>query len=655
FFNGLQNSVKRLSDSHKLLTSVSIDAPWGRINVESTWKPTLAASNIAMSWSSTDIKGEKVILSGRSTSIIKLKEKTGVMWKLVGSGLASEKKKPFRFPIMDFAQVYNSVFQYITGDRLLSEWPKAVCTGDCPHRCGCQTSTCMAKECHTQECVSTHMVLGIGTGCTCCGMDVERPFNKYLGVKWSTEYLRTEVLVCVEVTEEERHCEIVEAGTRFNIGPITITISDPQNIGSKLPESLMTVQEIDDSNFVDIMHVGNVISADNSCRLQSCTHGSAVTTRFTALTALIKDDHSSGLNLAVLDPKVNSSWLSWEGCDMDYYCNVGDWPTCTYTGVVTQKLREFLKLDQHRKRLHTTLSFSLKKNLSKRSHTSVRLEGKTVTRMEVKVTALIEVDGMELHSKTIRLSGIRLTGLKCSGCFSCTSGISCSVNAKLTSPDEFTLHLRSTSPNVVVAETSIIARKGPSATTSRFKVFSVRDTKKICFEVVEREYCKDCTPDELTTCTGVELEPTKDILLEHRGTIVQHQNDTCKSKIDCWSNSISSFASGIGDFFKHYIGSIAVGVLGTVLPFALLILFFIYGDKMLWPFKVFCRPCRRCCRKNEGYNKLAEEEELRDIIRKFSKSGELINKDAKDKRTLARLFMSDNPKLKKEKKLSEIA
>nr|WGZ74347.1 pre-glycoprotein polyprotein GP complex [Orthonairovirus dugbeense] len=654
FFNGLQNSVKRLSDSHKLLTSISIDAPWGAINVESTWKPTLAASNIAMSWSSTDIKGEKVILSGRSTSIIKLKEKTGVMWEL-GSELASEKKK-LLVSIMDFAQVYNSVFQYITGDRLLSEWPKAVCTGDCPHRCGCQTSTCMAKEWpHTRNwrCNPT-WCWGIGTGCTCCGMDVERPFNKYLGVKWSTEYLRTEVLVCVEVTEEERHCEIVEAGTRFNIGPITITISDPQNIGSKLPESLMTVQEIDDSNFVDIMHVGNVISADNSCRLQSCTHGSAGDYQIYSTDSLIKDDHSSGLNLAMLDPKVNSSWLSWEGCDMDYYCNVGDWPTCTYTGVVTQNSESFSNLINIEKDYTQRFHFHSKR-ISAKGHT-LQLDLKARPNQDGgEVTALIEVDGMELHSKTIRLSGIRLTGLKCSGCFSCTSGISCSVNAKLTSPDEFTLHLRSTSPDVVVAETSIIARKGPSATTSKFKVFSVRDAKKICFEVVEREYCKDCSPDELTTCTGVELEPPKDILLEHRGTIVQHQNDTCKTKIDCWSNSISSFASGIGDFFKHYIGSIAVGILGTVLPFALLILFFIYGDKMLWPLKVFCRPCRKCCRKNEGYNKLAEEEELRDIIRKFSKSGELINKDAKDKRTLARLFMSDNPKLKREKKLSEIA
>ncbi|ABY82501.1 glycoprotein [Kupe virus] len=651
FFNGLQNAIRRSTESKKLMTSLSIDTPWGAINVESTYKPTLATSNIGMSWSSADIRGDKVILSGKSSSIIKLNAKTGIMWEL-GSELASEKKN-LLISIMDYTQSYNAAFEYITGDRTLSEWPKAVCTGDCPHKCGCTTTTCMFKEWpHTRNwrCNPT-WCWGIGTGCTCCGMDVEKPFNRFFAVKWSLEYIKTEALMCIEVTNEERHCEIVEAGTRFTIGPVTATISDTQNIVNKLPTEIMTIQKLDDSRFVDIMHVSNVISAENSCKLQSCTHGSAGDIQIYHTDNLIKNDHSSGINLAAIDPLVNTSWLSWEGCDMDYFCNVGDWPTCTYTGVVTQNTESFENL------------LNIEKDYTKRFffHTKRIMANSGTLQMDLKarpnegggeVTVLVEVENMELHSKTIKLAGIKISNLKCSGCYSCTSGILCSLVARIDNPDEFIIHLRSKDPDVVVADTGIVARKGISNSAGKIRVFSVAEKKKLCFEVVEGSYCKDCSRDQLNVCTDVNLEPPKDILLEHRGTIVQHKNDTCSSGIDCWSKSISSFASGVGIFFTRYFGSVVLGLLGTLLPFILVIIFFIWGDKLLKPCSIFFRCCRQRHHQHK-YSSLSEEEELRDIVRKFNKSGELLEKGENDKRTIARLFMADVKG--KGKKLKELA
>nr|WGG26889.1 glycoprotein precursor [Nairobi sheep disease virus] len=639
FLNGLQDAARRMTESHRLLTSVSIDAPWGAINIESTFKPVLAASNIDLSWNSAEEQGDKIILSGRSTGIIKLQERTGLMWKM-SSEKASESKN-LLVSVMDFSQLYNSIFQYITGDRSLSEWPKAVCTGDCPDRCGCQTSTCYHKEWpHTRNwrCNPT-WCWGIGTGCTCCGMDVERYFNKYFGVKWALEYVRTDVVVCVELTNEERHCDLVQAGSRFSIGPVSVTLSDPQNVVNRLSSNIMTIQEIADNGILDLMHVSKVISAENACKLQSCTHGSPGDLQILHTDNLIKGDMSGGINLAHLDPQVNTSWMSWEGCDLDYYCTVGDWPSCTYTGVNSINTDSFTNL------INTETDYT-----SKFHFHSKRISARDDTlQMDLKarpnsgggeMTVLVEVNGLELHSKKISLKGLRLTNLKCDGCFACSQGLTCTITAKLESPDEFTIHLRSTSRDVVVAETSVTARKVETGARSSFRAFAVRDVKRLCLEVVEKDYCPSCTVEDLKMCVDVSLEPPKDILIEHKGTIIQHYNKSCDEGYNCWVGSVSGFLVGVKDFFEKNLGGVLIGLISTIFPLVLTVLFFIYGKKLF----CLCRLChKKCCRGSgrgrDGYSRLSQEEEIKEIIKKFSRNGELLGKGENDKRTVARMFM----------------
>nr|ACH99798.1 glycoprotein precursor [Nairobi sheep disease virus]AED88227.1 glycoprotein precursor [Nairobi sheep disease virus]AMT75402.1 glycoprotein precursor [Ganjam virus] len=639
FLSGLQDAARRMTESHRLLTSVSIDAPWGAINIESTFKPLLAASNIDLSWNSAEEQGDKIVLSGRSTGIIKLQERTGLMWKM-SSEKASESKN-LLVSIMDFSQLYNSIFQYITGDRSLSEWPKAVCTGECPDRCGCQTSTCYHKEWpHTRNwrCNPT-WCWGIGTGCTCCGMDVERYFNKYFGVKWALEYVRTDVVVCVELTNEERHCDLVQAGSRFSIGPVSVTLSDPQNVVNRLSSSIMTIQEISDNGILDVMHVSKVISAENACKLQSCTHGSPGDLQILHTDNLIKGEMSSGINLAHLDPQVNTSWMSWEGCDLDYFCTVGDWPSCTYTGVNSINTDSFTNL------INTETDYTSKfhfhsKRISARGDT---LQMDLKARPNVgggEMTVLVEVNGLELHSKKISLKGLKLSNLKCSGCFACSPGLSCTVIARLESPDEFTIHLRSTSRDVVVAETSVTARKAETGAKSSFRAFAVKDVKEICLEVVEKEYCPSCSIEDLKICISVTLEPPKDILIEHKGTIVQHYNKSCDEGYNCWIGSVSGFFVGVKDFFEKNFGSVIIGIVSTVLPLILTVLFFVYGRRLF----CLCRLChKKCCRGSsrgrDGYSRLSQEEEIKEIIKKFNRNGELLGRGENDKRTVARMFM----------------
>nr|YP_010840002.1 glycoprotein precursor [Meram virus]QNH88012.1 glycoprotein precursor [Meram virus] len=640
FFKSMNSAASKMISSHRLLTGVSIDAPWGALHVESTYKPRLASSNIELSWNSIDEQGDKIILSGKSTAILKLEEKTGLVWSL-GAEQASEQKK-LLVSIMDYTQHYAATFQYITGDRTVSEWPKATCTGDCPDRCGCTTSTCLHKSWpHSRNwrCNPT-WCWGIGTGCTCCGIDVERPFNKFFAAKWSLEYIRTDALVCVEMTDQERHCDIVQAGTQFTVGAVSVMLSDPQNIQRKLPEEIMTIQRLERNNIIDIMHVTSVISAKNACKLQSCSHGSPGDMQILHTDSLIKDNMAGKFSLADINPLTNNTWMSWEGCDLDYFCTVGSWPSCTYTGINSENTDSFENLLSTEQDYTELYHFHSKRISSQGATLQLDLKARP-NEGGGEITALINVRNLELHSKKTVLKGLKFIGLTCTGCYSCSSGISCTASVKLEKPDEFTVHLRSISPETVVSESSIIARRVESAMPSKFRAFSAISVDQICLEIVEKSLCKDCSSEDVKRCTKVELSPPKDILLEHKGTIVKHLNTTCTSGLQCWMTSTNEFFLGAGSFFSNYFGSWVAGLLLTLLPIVLLLVFFCYGDKLL--------KCFRCCRCLRGlrrrqWNRLDDTASLRDVLKRFSKSGEIFTKDSKDKRTLANMVFGRGTK-----------
>ncbi|UQM93877.1 glycoprotein precursor [Meihua Mountain virus] len=631
FFKGLNPASSNILSSHKLLTSISIDAPWGAIKVESTYKPKLTASNIQLAWNSVEEQGDKVILSGKSTSIVKLEEKTGLQWVL-GSESAAEEKR-LLVSVLDYTQIYSSTFQYLTGDRLVSEWPKATCTGGCPNRCGCSTTSCLFKtwphsrnwRCNPSWC------WGIGTGCTCCGVDIERPFNKYIAVKWTTEYVRTDVLVCVELTDLERHCDIVEAGSQFVIGPVRVVVSDPQNVQTKLPQEVLTIQKLQDSQHLDLMHVTSIISAKNACKLQSCTHGSPGDMQILHTDNLIQHSHDDGINLASTRPSVNSTWMSWEGCDLDYFCTTGSWPSCTFTGINTINTESFENLLNTEANLCDRFHFHSKRIHSTGSTLQIDLKGRPKTGGG-ELSVLVDVKGLELHSKKTVLKGLSFKTLTCSGCYACSSGVSCAVEVKIERPDEFTVHLRSTDPNTAVSEGSIMARKMSGGPVSKIRAFAVTKSKEICLEIVEKSYCPGCREEDTKKCVGIDLTPPKDILLEHKGTIIKGQNDTCDSGLQCWSESTAGFGRGIRSFFKTYLGSFALGLTLTIVPLILLLVFFCLGDKLF----VLCK-CFRCCRQLARRRQKVDdsEDEMRALLKKFNKGGELFGKLGKDARTIA--------------------
>nr|AIE16132.1 glycoprotein [Orthonairovirus haemorrhagiae] len=637
FLDSIVKGKKNLLNSTSLETSLSIEAPWGAINVQSTFKPTVSAANIALSWSSVEHRGNKILVSGRSESIMKLEERTGISWDL-GVEDASESKL-LTVSVMDLSQMYSPVFEYLSGDRQVEEWPKATCTGDCPERCGCTSSTCLHKEWpHSRNwrCNPT-WCWGVGTGCTCCGLDVKDLFTDYMFVKWKVDYIKTEAIVCVELTSQERQCSLIEAGTRFNLGPVTITLSEPRNIQQKLPPEIVTLHPRIEEGFFDLMHVQNVLSASTVCKLQSCTHGVPGDLQIYHIGNLLKGDKVNGHLIHKIEPHFNTSWMSWDGCDLDYYCNMGDWPSCSYTGVTQHNHAAFVNMLNIETDYTKNFHFHSKRVTAHGDTPQLDLKARP-TYGAGEITVLVEVADMELHTKKIEISGLKFASLTCTGCYACSSGISCKVRIHVDEPDELTVHVKSEDPDIVAASSSLMARKLEFGTDSTFKAFSAMPKTSLCFYIVEREYCKSCSKEDTQKCVNTKLEQPQSILIEHKGTIIGKQNDTCTAKASCWLESVKSFFYGLKNMLSGIFGNVFIGILLFLAPFIMLILFFMFGWRILF--------CFKCCRRTRGlfkYRHLKDDEEIgyRKIIERLNnKKGKnkLLDGERLADRKIAELF-----------------
>ncbi len=608
FFHLLNKQI-RSGRKMKLLSSISLDTPWGVVKIEKSFKPVLSMSNLQLSWTSEEEVGGKIVVSGKSTAVLKLKEKTGMVWEL-SSSKATE-KKTLIVSVMDYTQEYKTQLQYLTGDRLVSEWPRATCTGPCPDRCACHTSTCTWKAwpnsrkwtCNPTWC------WGVGTGCTCCGMDIEKPYQNYLAAKWSTEYIKTDVVVCVETSDEERHCDIIQAGSRFHLGPITVLISDPQNVVKKLPSEVATIHKVQSSE-VDVMHVDRILTANGLCKLQSCTHGSPGDIQIFKPDYLVKHSISKRINAIEDHWWANDTWMSWQGTDLDYYCTTGSWPTCTYSGVVRQNTDSFKNLE--------TTEFDLLEEYFFHS-SRVEVHGRTLN-FPVKsrpkegggeLTVLVEVNGLELHSKLIVPVGLMFKITSCKGCYSCSSGFICDVVLGVDSPPELTVHAECTNPNIVLTEGSLIARQGQTS-TAKIKGFSVLKTTRLCIVLQESKVLEKLIED----CTELKLDDPKDVIIERGSTLLSHQNDSCSYGLGCWLANVGTFGSGLSMIFQNYFGSVILGFLFFVLPVVLLLVFFCLGDKIF-----FCRKFKWCFKSNkedkEKFKQMVTELKQTNLIKKM--------------------------------------
>ncbi|ALD84350.1 envelope glycoprotein [Kasokero virus] len=593
----------------KILRSIDVEAPWGTLHIPETFSPAGSAKHISLSWESSKLVGNRVVLSGKSTAILKLNPRTSTSWEM--SSPDANEKKVLTLSILDYTQIYSSRFEYITGDRKVSTWSEGSCTGPCPKNCGCDDPSCHTREwlnSRNWRCNPT-WCWGIGTGCSCCSAQVVDLYESWLVSIWQIEHIRTPVVACLEFDHENRVCEVVEAGIEIQLGPVTVAFSDPFGEQKLLPKRIAVYHKRDsDHEHVDLLHNHGIGGAEQYCKLQSCTHGTAGDYQILNPDALVFDDITS-INYFKKIDAANKVWMSWEGVNLGYYCNPGDWTTCTAENVVVRNSEAFQNRNNLERNYSVSHFFHSSRIYGAGKTLSMDLKGRPV-QSGGNINVYITVNNLELNSKKVNLQGIKVALKTCSGCFGCNLGAECQVSLAISEPEEFHLHLRSRTPGVTVPDTSFLVISGEEK-VFRIRVFSIQKTGNFCVEILESKHCPDCKGEDLVSCVGLELEDPKPVLLEHRSVLFSKSNQTCEGGvISCWAGSAGNLFKGIGSFLSSHFGSIFKGLLMAVLPVLLIAGGIFFSPQIISFLRLFKRGRSVVGYRKKGYRPLTEEKDL---------------------------------------------
>nr|BAP90969.1 glycoprotein precursor [Leopards Hill virus] len=578
--------MKENRGSKQVLRSLDVEAPWGTLHIPETFSPAGSVKHVSLSWESSKLVGKRVILSGKSTAMMKLNPRTSTSWEMTSPD--ANEKKILTLSILDYSQVYSSRFEYLTGDRKVTTWSEGSCTGPCPKDCGCNDPSC-----HTRQWLNTRnwrcnptWCWGIGTGCSCCSAKVVDLYQDWLVSIWQIEHLRTPVVACLEFDHENRVCDVVEAGIEIQLGPVTVAFSDPFGEQKLLPQRIAVYHKRNsDHEHVDLLHNHGIGGAEQYCKLQSCTHGTAGDYQIINPDALVFDDVTSMNYFKKLDV-YNKVWMSWEGVNLGYYCNPGDWTTCTAENIVSRNSEAFENRN------------NLERNYSKSHffHSSrVYGSGKTLV-MDLKgrpiqsggnINVYVTVNNLELNSKKVVLEGLKVSLRACTGCFGCNLGAECQVSLSILEPTEFHLHLKSRTPGVTVPDTSFLVNSAEEKAFS-IRIFSIQKESDFCVEILESHLCPDCNEKDLQSCLTLNLDDPKPVLLEHRSVLFSKSNKTCEGgAAACWLGSAGSLLKGIGSFLSNHFGSIFMGILLSVVPVLLLVCFILFFPQIMSFLRLF--------------------------------------------------------------------
>nr|AMT75384.1 glycoprotein precursor [Bandia virus] len=597
--------AKLVSSPKKIMKSIDVEAPWGTVHVPEAYSPPRSMKHISLSWESSRHLGNKIIVSGKSTAVMKLDPKSSISWVMTDTEASEE--RILTVSILDYTQVYASRLEYITGDRKVLMWSEGSCTGYCPSKCGCQRKTCQVQEWYhvrNWRCNPT-WCLGVGTGCNCCAADVVELYSDWLVSVWNAEHQRTPVIACVEFDHENRVCEVVEAGVEISLGPVSISFSDPYGEEKKMAGRIALFHKKPDTvSHIDLLHNYGLTSAREICSVQSCTHGSAGDYQVFDSDVLVMDDVTS-TNMFKKYRNDTAVWMAWEGVSMSYYCNPGDWSTCVGQNLVEKNSEAFQNMYELESNYSSSFFFHSTRVRGLDDTLSLDLKGRPLS-SGGNINIFVTVQGLELASKKVVLEGLRLRLTDCTGCFGCTEGASCGIVLGMTAPPEFMLHLKSRSEGVIIPDTSFSV-KAETDTVSKIKIFSVLNTAEVCLEILEAKYCPSCTKEAVMSCIKAQLEAPKSVVLEHRGTLFAKSNASCgASTIGCWAASLSSIGAGMKSLFTGVFGSVLKGLLMTLFPVLAIGCFVMFGDKIFLLLKL-CKKGRAMAKyKDYGYKKLGD-------------------------------------------------
>ncbi|AMT75417.1 glycoprotein precursor [Raza virus] len=606
-----------------------VQAPWGNVHIDGTYKPKYSEKSIKMAWTSAEYdESGKLKLNGRAEAYLKLEPKSGISFEL-----ASEKsleKRMLTINLIDFTQVYKTRFEYITGDRKLGDWMHGTCSGDCPTKCGCDTPTCLNTKwmnSRNWHCNPT-WCWRMDAGCTCCGTDVTEPFDKFVLSKWKVEYSGTAYIACVEFHNDKRTCDVIADGTIFEHGPYKIQLSEVNNIQRKLPGEIALLHSISEEGSFDLLSVKEVMSSENLCKLESCAHGGAGDYQIFDLRSLTSNNID---NEHFLTPKeklknIKHSWISWNGVVQRYSCSVGHWPDCKTSGVVQKNTGAFENLiaisenytsEFYFHALHTSLGAAVP---------SLELEGRPY-KGGGNIQVMLEVDGLILEPKEAVIGRLDFNLLSCTGCFGCVTGVTCLGTVLIEGVEDINVHLKSKTEHFEISHASFPVHTH-NETQFEIKGFSPIQISKICLEVEEGKNCHTC-PQPVSSCTSAELQPPAEIVLEHRSTLKSTQVDKCGSGFSCWLGGVKSFFGSLSNLFGNFLGKYITSILtlaGLVLGSAALVFF---GPRVFF--------CLKYCKKGRALMRISQKdiqsEGILGLSKKYLDSREL---DPDDMRILLR-------------------
>nr|QLA46874.1 polyprotein [Yogue virus] len=602
-------SVKSHTSGRQIRRSLDVEAPWGTIHIPETYSPVGSVKHISLSWESSKVVGKKVILSGKSTALLKLNPRTSTSWEM--SSEDSNEKKVLTLSILDYTQVYSSRFEYITGDRKVTTWAEGSCTGPCPKECGCSDPTCHTKEwpnSRNWRCNPT-WCWGIGTGCSCCAAKVVDLYERWLVSLWQIEYLKTPVVACLEFDHDNRVCDVVEAGIEMQLGPVTVAFSDPFGEQRILPRRIAVYHKRDtDHEHVDLLHNHGIGGADQYCKLESCTHGTAGDYQITDPDALVYDDVTSMNYFKKIDTH-NKEWMSWEGVNLGYYCNPGDWTTCTAENIVERNSESFKNRNDMERNFTKSHFFHSSRVYGAGNSLAMDLKARPI-QSGGSINVYITVNNLELSSKKVALEGLRLQLRSCSGCFGCNIGAECQISMSITEPEQFHLHLKSLTPGITVPDTSFLVTSEEER-NFKVRIFSIEKSGNFCLELFESKLCKTCRREDVSACTSLNLEDPKPVLLEHRSTLFSKSNKTCGGGLlSCWSESAGGLLKGVGSFLVGQFGSIFKGILSFLIPIAL-VAGLIFFSPQIFGLLRMCKKGRSVVGyKRRFYRPLTEDKEV---------------------------------------------
>nr|QLA46952.1 polyprotein [Orthonairovirus bushkeyense] len=607
--------------------TADVQAPWGSVHIPSTYHPVYSPSSIKMAWTSEEKDDSgKIVLSGKATGHLQLSPHTGLSF-LIQSEKSSETRL-LNINIIDFTQIYQTRFEYLTGDRKVGDWMHGTCSGPCPDKCGCTSPTCLHTDwpgSRNWHCNPT-WCWRMDSGCTCCGLDIVEPFQKWAVSKWTSTYEGTGYIACVEFSKDRRHCDVISEGTAITYGPYKVQLSEVTNVVKSIPTEFALIHHVDDKSNLDLLATKALIGSELLCKLQSCAHGGPGDYQIFDLKAITSNKADS--EFYIMPPeavkKLKHSWMSWNGVVQRYTCSVGHWPTCSASGVVESNTDAFNNIMQVSRNISDDFFFHSLHTTLKTSVPTLELEARP-KKGGGSIEVYIEVDKLMLEPKEAELTRIDFKVHECSGCFGCNTGFTCLGSLLQEGAEELGMHIKSNTEHTVV-ESSTILTHTHNGTGFEIKGFTPLDIKTICLEVAEGRLCRTC-PQPVTACTSIQLEPPKQLLLENRSTLKATQVDKCSSWLSCWMGSAKNFFSSVSSMFGNIFGSFFTGLLVTILSIGIPILLIFFKDYLPNPF-FFCKKGRALMKKRKGntpYDKLPlilqdsndlDPDDLRHMLRK---------------------------------------